>query len=150
MYKDKDRQKQAQREASKRYRAKNRAHRMKFTPAEPVIEDERDLDSMTQVGMISEGMTVTRTASLQDYLDNPDDYAKRTNPERLNWGPYMASSELRARGYVANRVPISGDWDYITPQHQPAKYKGRASNSDTQVIWDKHAAQGRPTVGVLQ
>jgi len=55
----------------------------------------------------------TRTASLEDYQANPDDYATRNDPARLNWGPHMDNAELEASHlYVANRVPIPGDWDY--------------------------------------
>ncbi len=39
----------------------------------------------------------TRTASYQDYIDNPEDYAKRSKPEDIDWD---------------NRSPIPGDWDY--------------------------------------
>jgi hypothetical protein len=49
---------------------------------------------------------------LQDYYDNPDDYYPRQEPDKLNWGPWMNSSQLQETGYKANRVPIPGDWDY--------------------------------------
>lgn len=49
---------------------------------------------------------------LQHYLDNPSRYVTRTAPEKLNWGPWLDAVVLKARGFVANRVSIPGDWDY--------------------------------------
>ncbi len=56
--------------------------------------------------------TVTRVASLEGYQSHPDDYAKRTNPSVLNWGPWLDADELQKSAYVSNRVTIPGDWDY--------------------------------------
>ncbi len=53
-----------------------------------------------------------RVASLEDYHDNPKDYALRGCAELLNWGPWMSESELLAARLSANRVSIPGDWDY--------------------------------------
>ena len=49
---------------------------------------------------------------LEHYQSNPEMYATRTNPEKLNWGPWLGSVDLKARSFVANRVSIPGDWDY--------------------------------------
>lgn len=87
---------------------------------------------------------VTHLEHLQFYRDNPDQYATRTNPDKLNWGPHMDCFELRAAGFVANRVTIPGDWDYIKPEHTSTKYKGKSTT--VQDKWDRHAVQGRPTV----
>lgn len=53
-----------------------------------------------------------RVASLEDYHDNPKDYALRGCAELLNWGPWMSESELLAARLSGNRVSIAGDWDY--------------------------------------
>ncbi len=50
--------------------------------------------------------------SLEHYQEYPDHYALRTAPEKLNWGLYLDAVALKARGFVANRVSIPGDWDY--------------------------------------
>ncbi len=50
--------------------------------------------------------------SLEHYHENPDMYAERSKPDKLNWGPHMSMSELDSAGLVANRVTIPGDWDY--------------------------------------
>jgi hypothetical protein len=57
-----------------------------------------------------------RTASLEHYYANPNQYATRTNPEALNWGKPMSLNQLRAANIKANRVTIPGDWDYTTEQ----------------------------------
>ena len=56
--------------------------RMGFTKSEQVISEQP----------ISE--QVKRTVSLEDYQDNPSDYATRTKPEKLNWGPYMTVEQF--------------------------------------------------------
>lgn len=53
-----------------------------------------------------------RTASLDDYNTNRQDYANRTKPELLNWGKWMSAPDLAKAGLSANRVTIPGDWDY--------------------------------------
>ena len=53
-----------------------------------------------------------RKVSLEHYQSNPELYAQRTNPEKLNWGPYMTVEQLAVSGCKANRVSIPGDWDY--------------------------------------
>ena len=53
-----------------------------------------------------------RTAGLQDYYDNPDNYYPRREPERLNWGAWLNMDQLKQADLRANRVPIPGDWDY--------------------------------------
>lgn len=50
--------------------------------------------------------------TLEHYEANPDMYATRANPHRLNWGPRMNMNELNTAGKAANRVPIPGDHDY--------------------------------------
>lgn len=52
------------------------------------------------------------SASLEHYLTCPDQYATRTMPDKINWGPWMNSQQLERAGLKANRVPIPGDWDY--------------------------------------
>lgn len=49
----------------------------------------------------------------KDYLTHPDMFAKRTNPEKLNWGGWMTQGELEDAGLKANRIPIPGDHDYV-------------------------------------
>lgn len=53
-----------------------------------------------------------REVSLEHYQENPDMYATRANPEKLNWGAYMTTDQLVGAGLYANRVPIPDDWDY--------------------------------------
>ncbi len=50
--------------------------------------------------------------ALAHYYTSPEAYVTRTNPDRLNWGPWMNSDALNEAGLKANRVPIPGDWDY--------------------------------------
>ena len=55
-----------------------------------------------------------RTASYQDTIDNPNDYAARAlSMDDLNWGPYMTAEQLEQAGLRGNRVTIPGDWDYV-------------------------------------
>ena len=51
--------------------------------------------------------------SYEDYIARPYAYATRANPEKLNWGEPMTFHELQASPFVANRVPVEGDWDYV-------------------------------------
>ncbi len=39
--------------------------------------------------------------------------ARRTAPDKLNWGTHMTPDELHKAGLKGNRVPIPGDWDYV-------------------------------------
>ncbi len=55
---------------------------------------------------------------LADYYANPDKYIPRTEPDKLNWGPWLNTAELNAAGLKANRVPIPGDWDYEGVGHE--------------------------------
>ena len=50
--------------------------------------------------------------SLEHYVALPSQYATRTVPDKLNWGPYMTTEQLADAGLKANRVSIPGDWDY--------------------------------------
>ncbi len=66
-----------------------------------------------------EGLTVSwdrSVISLEHYKANPDKYAQRTHPDRLNWGVLMTASELNKAGLSANRVTIPGDFDYVPPK----------------------------------
>lgn len=59
--------------------------------------------------------TVTPPEQAQRFPTYDDDrakYATRTNPDKLNHGQHMNSSELEQAGLKANRVPIPGDRDY--------------------------------------
>ncbi len=85
-------------------------------------EAYRNRSTVTTVTDVTVTPTVTRpepvtveerTASYQDYIDNPDDYATRANAAALRWGEWMAMDELAEAGYKANRVTIPGDWDYV-------------------------------------
>ncbi len=62
-------------------------------------------------GQTEVGQT-TRTASHYDYDMHPEDYAPRTEPDKLNWGEWMDGAQLAEAGLTANRVPLPGDWDY--------------------------------------
>ncbi len=55
---------------------------------------------------------------LADYYANPDKYIPRTEPDKLNWGPWLNTAELNVAGLKANRVPIPGDWDYEGVGHE--------------------------------
>ena len=52
------------------------------------------------------------SASLKHYQSYPEKYIPRREPDRLNWGPWMNSQQLKQAGLKANRVSIPGDWDY--------------------------------------
>ncbi|MCK5610245.1 hypothetical protein KAR91_50700 [Candidatus Pacearchaeota archaeon] len=51
-------------------------------------------------------------ASLKDYLNHPDRYHRRFDPERLNWGVKLDAQQLKQAGLRVNRVAIPGDWDF--------------------------------------
>ncbi len=177
MYKDKDKQKEAQREANKRYRDKLRHKReadAKAAGVIPVIPDSdvipavipkpeqsgleaaASLDPVTldcfDMNKVIESISAhtTQKQNEQDaaqftisdgsIVDNPDIpgmcateaeayaqleeasfkhytvwpsmYVDRLEPERLNWGRWMNSKELKNAGLKANRVSLPGDRDY--------------------------------------
>ena len=58
------------------------------------------------------GVTTIGKASLEHYHAQPDLYIPRSEPDKLNWGPWMNSDELSRAGLKANRVSIPGDWDH--------------------------------------
>jgi hypothetical protein len=49
---------------------------------------------------------------LEHYQANPDMYAKRSVPDKLNWSGWMTQQELKDADLKANRIPIPGDFDY--------------------------------------
>ena len=53
-----------------------------------------------------------KPGSYSHYQAYPDKYAKRENPEKLNWGQPLTFHELQASPFKANRVSIPGDWDF--------------------------------------
>ena len=63
--------------------------------------------SDTQPGQIVPGQLNPDTMVIQ-----PEQQATRTNPDRLNYGAYMNSDQLKQAGLTANHVPIPGDSDY--------------------------------------
>jgi hypothetical protein len=67
-----------------------------------------------------------KTASLEHYQANPDQYAARTNPELLDWGKPMTLNELNKAKLKANRVTIPGDWDYTGGDSGRFSSNGRA------------------------
>lgn len=69
------------------------------------------------VGDFEASVTVSRTATYEDYLANPDDYAKRNHADWLNWGEWLSADALAKASMVVghtvnNRVTLPGDWDY--------------------------------------
>ena len=74
----------------------------------------------TEKSVTDESVTQTVTSSLKHYYDNPEMYAPRTNPDKLNWGGWLEADELSDAGYTANRVTIPGDHDYVqAASHTP-------------------------------
>ena len=89
------------------------------------VRQQRRRDANKDKGVTNQGVTVTleqgvtiepeqqtRTASYQDYLDHPEDYAKRTDASVLNWGDGLTAKQLGTSPFKANRVTLPGDWDY--------------------------------------
>ena len=64
--------------------------------------------------MVVEVVKKKKPASFEDYKKNvPSRYARRFEPEKLNWSANkMSEEELNQAGFRANREPIPGDWDY--------------------------------------
>ena len=87
-------------EKQKRYRAKKRNA--------PVTE------KVTRVTTEQRNVTSSalRYACRLDYHVNRQDYIPRREPNSLNWGPWMDSSQLEQAELEGNRVAIPGDWDY--------------------------------------
>lgn len=54
----------------------------------------------------------SESVTLEHYYSNPEIYATRTNPEKLNWGEPMSWEDMALAKLVGNRVGIPGDWDY--------------------------------------
>lgn len=50
--------------------------------------------------------------TLGDYHNRPSQYVERLEPDKLNWGEWMDTNELKKNGFKSNRVSIPGDWDY--------------------------------------
>ena len=80
-------------------------------------------DAVTVENVTNQSVTVGRDdfALTQDGLDDmgepetdtrPELFAARTNPELLNFGPWLNADQLKVEGLKANRVPIPGDYDY--------------------------------------
>ena len=98
--------------------------RTESTPEPEQIEPEQPTRTASVLDQFHhETIDPDRIASLEDYKAHPEDYATRANPDKLNWGPFMSPEEKQAAGFVANRTPIPGDWDYqrLEPNQPPAK-----------------------------
>ncbi len=54
-----------------------------------------------------------KVRTLEGYYEYPEWFIPRSEPEKLNWGPWMNVGALAAAGLKANRVAIPGDWDYV-------------------------------------
>ena len=88
-------------------------------PEQTKVEQQTRTDQIWEECVTCENMVDENGAAacdgqaiLQHSKCNPDKYATRTNPEKLNWGPILGAVDLKIRGFVANRVSIPGDWDY--------------------------------------
>ena len=74
----------------------------------------------TEKSVTDESVTQTVTSSLKHYYDNPEMYAPRTNPDKLNWGAWLNAEGLADAGCNANRVIMPGDHDYVqAASHTP-------------------------------
>jgi len=62
-----------------------------------------------------------RKATLEDYQFHSEDYRRRLDPERLNWGAPLDVVHLKQAGLRANRIPIPGDWDYVGEEKEEKK-----------------------------
>ena len=71
--------------------------------------------------MVVEVVKKKKPASFEDYKKNvPSRYARRFEPEKLNWSANkMSEEELNQAGFRANREPIPGDWDYEKKESLP-------------------------------
>ncbi len=70
--------------------------------------DDSDVSPKAPSGL----MPTEIMASLDHYNDNPALYVRRLEPDKLNWGKWMDSTQLELNKLKANRVSIPGDWDY--------------------------------------
>ncbi len=127
-------------ERQKRYRAKKRnapvTESVSFAPhgvtrksPAVTVEHERNAETVmacvrtvtgepcTELGPIDHALIDGR-GGLSDYYANPDKYIPRSEPELLNWGPWMNMAQLEQAGLKANRVSIPGDWDYEGVAHE--------------------------------
>lgn len=69
-------------------------------------------EQVGQIECVPVGPGVLVQVGLDDYYTNPDKYAIRLEPDKLNWGAWIDSEALERAGLKANRVSIPGDWDY--------------------------------------
>ncbi len=106
----------------KRYRDKQRNSQEAMAKAAGVTavsdygvdRNAQRAENVTRVTVDVRNVTVRalRYPCRLDYHLNQQDYASRAIPDRLNWGPWMNSTQLEQAGLKANRVSIPGDWDY--------------------------------------
>ena len=77
-----------------------------------LAETNKNVDSSECSRQSKISVDLTFAVSYKHYVDNPDMYARRDNPEKLNWGQPLTFHELQASPFTANRVSIPGDWDF--------------------------------------
>jgi hypothetical protein len=76
--------------------------------SEPYVKTAEEQAAVVEV------KTKRNPASYEDYKKNVGaKYARRYQPERLNWSPNkMNEEQLKQAGFRANREPIPDDFDY--------------------------------------
>lgn len=92
----------------KRAKVEHKANR-----ASPNTEPEHLNPNTPESSVASTGNeAVDYCRSVELELEVREHGAHRTNPDDLNYGPYMTANKLKKAGKRANRVPIPGDSDY--------------------------------------
>ncbi len=78
-------------------------------PIRDELKQVPDLPAGINEEMYGDSLT---PGSLQHYYQYPDKYCPRQEPEKMNWGPWMTTEQLKQAGLRANRTPLPGDWDW--------------------------------------
>ena len=74
------------------------------------------MDGLEPMSVGVKGPQKVRKATLDDCKARPNDYRRRYEPEKINWGEPLTPRQLKQAGFRANREPIPGDWDYKEPE----------------------------------
>ena len=84
-------------------------------------------------------------ASLEDYKRNvPSKYARRFEPEKLNWSENeMNEEELKQAGFRANRKPIPGDWDFEEVNEVSETTENHFTTITPETEWDIMRARAK-------
>ena len=110
---------QSNADRQKEYRARKRNAQPEQNVTRVTDEPLRNAPVTQVIALDGLGDTVVAPIQAHSTLDMIEARDRRTNPDLINWGPWLNADQLEAHRVANslpkyhNRSPIPGDWDYV-------------------------------------